>query len=74
VRQNKNGNRYNFGIKVYIGVDAESGSVQVLLATPASLHDITPAEHLLHQDIDVLADSGYSGIEKRKEAKNLRLN
>lgn len=38
-------------------------------------HDITEADHLLHdEEQDVFADSGYRGIEKREEHKNRKVN
>jgi len=75
MHQTKKGNQYYFGMKAHIGVDAESGLVHTVLTTPANTHDITQAQDLLHgQETDVFADSGYRGIEKREETKDLQVN
>jgi len=75
MHQTKKGNQYYFGMKAHIGVDAESGLVHTVLTTPANTHDITQAQDLLHgQETDLFADSGYRGIEKREETKDLQVN
>ena len=69
------GNQYYFGMKAHIGVEAESGLIDTLLTTPASTHDITQAQDLVHdQETDVFADAGFRGIEKREAAKDLQVN
>jgi IS5 family transposase len=61
----KGGNWY-FGMKMHIGVDADSGLVHTVIGTAANVHDITAAEALLHgEETDVYADAGYQG---RREA------
>ncbi|MEC5410028.1 IS5 family transposase [Paraburkholderia sp. MPAMCS5] len=68
----KGGNWY-FGMKMHIGVDADSGLVHTVIGTAANVHDITVAEALLHgEETDVYADAGYQGIEKRCEADAIR--
>jgi len=68
----KGGNWY-FGMKMHIGVDAESGLVHMVIGTAANVHDITVAQALLHgEETDVYADAGYQGIEKRCEADAVR--
>ena len=71
MHQAKKGNLWHFGIKCQIGVDAESGLVHSITATPANVADINEAHELLRED-DKFAygDSGYIGIEKRDEIKN----
>jgi IS5 family transposase len=62
-------------MKAHIGVDAESGLVHTLVTTAANVHDVTQAQDLLHgEETDVFADSGYRGVEKREEAKDLQVN
>ena len=52
------------------GVDAESGLVHSLVATPANAGDATQTQHLLHgKETDVFADAGYSGVHKREEIR-----
>ena len=46
----------------------DSGRIHSVVATAASVHDITPAAQLLHGDDEVVyGDAGYQGIEKRAE-------
>jgi IS5 family transposase len=75
MHQTKKGNQYHFGMKAHIGVDAESGLVHTLMTTAANVHDVTQAQDLLHgEETDVFADSGYRGVEKREETKDLQVN
>jgi IS5 family transposase len=72
MHQTKKGNQWHFGMKVHIGVDAQSGLVHTLIGTAANVHDVTQAHALLHGDeADVFGDAGYQGVEKREE--NLEL-
>ena len=76
MHQTKKDNQYYLGMKAHIGVDAESGLTHIRLTTSANTdtHYITQAQDLLHgQETDVFADSGYRGIEKRVEAKDLQV-
>lgn len=64
----KKGSDWHFGMKVHIGVDAGSGYVHSIEATPANEHDITVASKLIRDDDNVVyGDSGYIGIQKREE-------
>jgi len=75
MHQTKKGNRYHTGMKAHIGVDAESGLVHTLVTTAANVHDVTQAQDLLRgEETDGFADSGYRGLEKREEAKDLQVN
>jgi IS5 family transposase len=57
-----------YGMKVHIGVDAESGLIHSVQTTAANVHDLTPAAELLHgEETVVYADAGYQGIGKRPE-------
>ena len=72
MRQVKKGNQYHFGMKLHIGVDAETGLVHSLSTTSANVHDVTEAHRLLHgEEQQVWGDAGYIGVQKRKE--NLEL-
>ena len=72
MRQVKEGNQYHFGMKLHIGVDAETGLAHSLSATSANVHDVTEAHRLLHgEEPQVWGDAGYIGVQKRKE--NLEL-
>ena len=52
-------------MKAHIGVDAETGLVHGVRATPANTHDLREAGALLHGgEEEVWADAGYRGIEK----------
>src|ERR1035441_6162388 len=66
MHQVKKGNQWHFGMKAHIGVDADSGLVHSVIATPANAGDVTQAQQLLHGDeSDVFADAGYTGVHKR---------
>ena len=43
MRQVKKGQQYYFGMKLHIGVDAESGLVHSMVTTSANVHDVTQA-------------------------------
>ena len=72
MHQAKKGNQWHFGMKVHIGVDAQSGLVHTVMGTAANVSDVTQAQALLHGDeTDAFGDAGYQGVEKR--AENLAL-
>ena len=48
MHQTKKGNEWHFGMKIHIGVDADTGLVHSMTTTAANAHDITEAHHLLH--------------------------
>ena len=66
IHQTRKGKQWSFGMKVHIGVDAESGLIHSVQTTSANIHDLTPAAELLHGEATVVsADSGQQGIDKR---------
>lgn len=66
----KKGNQWHFGMKIHSGVDAGSGYVHTITATAANASDISEAHKLVREDDAVVyGDSGYLGLEKRKEIK-----
>jgi len=68
MHQTKKGGQWRFGMKCHIGVDAGSGLVHTIEVTAANEHDITVASKLIREDDEVVyGDSGYLGIQKRKE-------
>jgi transposase, IS5 family len=57
-----------YGMKVYIGVESESGLIHSVETTAADVHDLTPAADLLHGvETVAYADADYQGIEKQHE-------
>lgn len=75
MHQAKKGKPWHFGMKAYIGVDADSGLAHTLVGTAANVADVTQAYALLHGDeTDVLGDAGYQGVHKREENKDLAIN
>ena len=44
----KKGNAWHFGMKVHIGVDAQTGVVHSVSTTAANVNDVTEAHRLLH--------------------------
>lgn len=68
MHQTKKGNQWYFGIKMHIGVDADSGMVHSLEATSANVHDVDVAPKLIREDDDVVYGySGYLVFPKRSE-------
>ena len=52
----------------HIGVDAGTGYVHTLTATPANVHDLDEAANLVRADDEVVyTDAGYQGAQKRPE-------
>jgi len=73
----KKGNPWHHGMKMHIGVDAESGLVQSIIGTAANVNDVTQGSALLHgEETEVWGDAGYKGLDKRKEfpGKTVRVN
>ena len=74
MHQTKKGNMYFFGMKVHIGVDAESGLVHSLVGTAANVADVTQVDQLLHgEETYVPGDAGYTGVDKRPEHQNRKM-
>ena len=70
MHSSKKGNRWYFGMKAHIGVDAESGLVHTVRGTSGHVSDIAEANSLLHGEESIaFGDAGYQGIEKRPDAK-----
>ena len=68
MHQTKKGNSWHFGMKLHIGVDAETGLVHSLPMTAANAADVTEAHRLLHGgEREAYGDAGYRGVEKRPE-------
>ena len=68
MHQTKKGQEWRFGMKTHIGVDAGTGYVVAVAATPANVNDVTVASQLIREDDSVVyGDSGYLGIGKRAE-------
>ncbi|NHZ44527.1 IS5 family transposase [Massilia sp. CCM 8693] len=68
MHQSKKGNDWHFGLKAHVGVDAASGLVHTVIATAGNVSDVTQAHALLHgEEVAVLGDAGYQGVEKREE-------
>ena len=75
MRQVKKGNQYHFGMKLYIGVDSETGLVHSLSTTSANVHDVSEAHRLLHgRERQVWGDAGYIGVQKREENLGLAVD
>src|SRR5437764_418764 len=69
MKQTKKGNNWYFGMKAHIGVDAHSGLVHTVVATPANVNDLNMAGALLHgEEHAAFGDAGYQGVHKRAEA------
>ena len=68
MHQTRKGNEWHFGMKIHIGVDADTGLVHTVTTTAANAHDVTEAHRLLHGgETTVWCDAGYQGVHKREE-------
>ncbi|MBR2513261.1 MAG: IS5 family transposase, partial [Halomonas sp.] len=71
MHQTKKGGSWHFGMKMHIGVDDKLGLIHGIETTAANVHDIVPADQLLHgEEQRVFGDAGYLGIQKRDEHKH----
>ena len=71
MHQTKKGNQWYFGMKVHIGVDADSGLVHTVIGTAANVNDVTQAAGLLHgKEKQAWGDAGYQGVDKRQELQS----
>tara|TARA_B100001179_G_C18564460_1_gene392132 strand:+ start:242 stop:1186 length:945 start_codon:yes stop_codon:yes gene_type:complete len=71
MHQTKKGDAWHFGMKMHIGVDDKLGLIHSIETTAANVHDIVPADKLLHgEEQRVFGDAGYLGIQKRDEHKH----
>ena len=69
MHQTKKGNQWHFGMKVHIGVDADTGLVHSMNTTAANVHDVAEAHNLLHGgETMVWCDAGYQGVHQRAES------
>ena len=83
MHQTKKGNQWHFGMKVHIGVDADSGLVHTVIGTAANVNDVTQGYGLLHgQESVVFADTGYQSaamsapvrrVSERKQPQGLQI-
>ena len=61
---------WHFGYKAHIGVDEDSGLIHTLETTAANVADVVMTPKLVTGDEEeVVADAGYTGAEKREDAK-----
>ncbi len=68
MHRTKKGNRWHFGMKAHIGVDAGTGLAHSLETTPANGSDVATAHAVLHGgEEEVRGDAGYEGVGKRAE-------
>ena len=68
IHQAKKGNQWYFGMKVHVGVDADTGLVHSVSAMAANAQDVTDPHNLLHGgETEVWCDAGYQGVHKREE-------
>ena len=73
--QVKKRNQYHFGMKLHVGVDAETGVAHTKVTNPANIHDVTQAGNLLHGgERQVWGDAGYIGVQKRRENLGLSVD
>ncbi|MBE0548217.1 MAG: IS5 family transposase [Rubrivivax sp.] len=69
--QARKGNRWHFGMKAHIGVDAESGLAHTVKGTAADINAVVQANALLHgEESDAFVDAGYQGAGRRPDAND----
>ena len=70
MKQSKKDDQWYFGMKVHIGVAAESRLVHTVQGTAGSVGDVTEANALLQgKETEGFGDAGYPGAVKRPDAK-----
>lgn len=70
----KKGNKWHFGMKAHIGVDANSGNIHSLETTTARTHDKKEMKKLLHgEEQAVFGDKGYISDQDKKEARKEKI-
>jgi transposase, IS5 family len=68
MHQTKKGNQWHYGMKMHIGVDAQSGLIHSVHTTAANEADVAHAHELLHgREEFVHGDAGYTGLDRRDE-------
>jgi len=73
MHQTRKGKQWHFGMKAHIGVDRDSKLVHTVVVTAANVSDVAITAELLHgKEVQVHADAGYTGVEKRKEIKAMK--
>jgi IS5 family transposase len=66
----RKGNKWYFGMKVHVGVDAKSGLVHTVEVTTAKDHDVTVLPNLVREDDKaVFGDKGYFSDDLKREAR-----
>ena len=66
----KKGNQWHFGMKLHIGVDAQSGLVHTAGATTAKVHDSKVFDELIREDdAAVFGDKGYVNNKLKRSAR-----
>jgi len=66
----KKGNKWYFGMKVHVGVDAKKGLVHTVEVTTAKNHDSTMLPNLVREDDQaVFGDKGYFSDDLKREAR-----
>ncbi len=74
MHQAKKGNERHFGMKLHIGVDADTGLAHSMTTTAANVNDVTEAHRLLHgNEAQAWGDAGYQGVQKREEHRERRV-
>jgi len=66
----KKGNRWYFGMKLHVGIDAKSGLSHTVKVTTAREHDVTMLPNLVREDDRaVFGDKGYFSDDRKREAR-----
>jgi len=66
MHQTNKGKLWYFGLKIYTGVDKDTGLIYSVVTTAAKVLDLTQSAELLHGDDELMyGDAGYQGISKQ---------
>ena len=73
MHQTKKGNQWHFGMKVHIGVDADTGLVHSMSATAANVRRHRGPQSVARRGTMVWCDAGYQGVH-REENRELKVD
>ena len=74
MKQSKKWNQWRLGMKLHIGVDDPGVLVHSLAPSAAKVHDLISSERVLPgEEVGVLGDGGYQGIEKSEARQDRKV-
>ncbi len=71
MHQAKKGNEWHFGMKLHIGVDADTGLAHSMTTTAANVNDVTEAHRLLHGMAQRRRRGAMRGIRESRSGRSI---